>query len=188
MERSEHQKRVDKFMKLAGQEVPNKPVIPDEKTRLLRAKLILEEASELIKGLGFQIIALIDESIIVDPSQKYEPNLVEISDGIADVIVVTTGTASACGINSEAVQILVDENNLAKFGPGGYRRRDGKWVKPKNHLPPNIKEELESQRKQDNCCISNTEESFSCSEDNDEKNNKECIIVSGDSSSSLGDD
>jgi predicted HAD superfamily Cof-like phosphohydrolase len=32
----------------------------------------------------------------------------------------------------------VDQNNLAKFGPGGHRREDGKWVKPPDHKPPDI--------------------------------------------------
>lgn len=43
-------------------------------------------------------------------------------------------------------QQLVDENNLAKFGPGGYRRDDGKWIKPPGHKPPAIAKALRWQQ------------------------------------------
>ncbi|RME85522.1 MAG: hypothetical protein D6785_04320, partial [Planctomycetota bacterium] len=53
--KSPHQKRVEEFMRLAGQEIPEVPTLPDEKTRLLRSKLILEEALETIHALGFAV-------------------------------------------------------------------------------------------------------------------------------------
>jgi len=145
--RSSHQKRVDEFMKLANQEVPSSPIVPSESTRRLRCKLILEEALETINALGFDIC--IDEDMKLIPSDfdtgfidftvnDSGPNLVEIADGCADIKVVTTGTLTACGIDDEELQIAVDENNLAKFGPGSYRRDDGKWMKPPDHRPPDI--------------------------------------------------
>lgn len=36
----------------------------------------------------------------------------------------------------------VDASNLAKFGPGGRRREDGKWLKPDDWQPPRIQEVL----------------------------------------------
>jgi len=42
-------------MQQAGQETPSKPTIPDEATRLLRARLILEEALETISALGVEM-------------------------------------------------------------------------------------------------------------------------------------
>lgn len=145
--RSLHQQRVDKFMKLAGQETPSSPVIPSKETRRLRCKLILEECIETINALGFDVqidgdLTLIssdfDTGFISFPCRKSGPNLVEIADGCADIKVVTTGTLTACGIDDEELQIAVDENNLAKFGPGSYRRDDGKWMKPPDHSPPDI--------------------------------------------------
>src|SRR4051812_25135467 len=55
--RSPHQQRVDQFMRLAGQAVPDEPTEPSEKDRILRAKLIYEEVvPELIRrGLGVEI-------------------------------------------------------------------------------------------------------------------------------------
>jgi predicted HAD superfamily Cof-like phosphohydrolase len=65
-------------------------------------------------------------------------NTAEVIDGCCDLKVVTTGTLSAFGLPDELFQEEVDTNNLAKFGPGGRRREDGKWVKPPNHKPPDI--------------------------------------------------
>ena len=150
--RSNHQKRVDSFMTLAQQDVPHKPTIPSCDIRKLRCKLILEEVLETINALGFDVC--IDQEYTLMPSDfdtgfidfiqnKEGPNIIEIADGCADIKVVTTGTLSACGIDDEELQVVVDENNLAKFGPGSYRREDGKWVKPSNHQPPDIKSILE---------------------------------------------
>jgi predicted HAD superfamily Cof-like phosphohydrolase len=147
--KSEHQQRVEELMVKAGQEIPDKPTIPSLEIRKLRATLILEEATECIRGLGFEPISndsewYDDHKLIL--TNIHEPNLEEIADGCWDTIVVTTGTLSACGIHDIEGQKEVDNNNLAKFGPGGYRRDDGKWVKPPNHPKPDIKGILERQK------------------------------------------
>lgn len=147
--RSEHQLAVDEFMTRAGQHLPDKPTIPDAATRILRAKLIMEEALETIKAMG--VMLWCDE----DPSVKLQyddmgftamtedkVNLVEVVDGCCDIAVVTTGTLSAFGVSNLGPQRLVDESNLAKFGEGGYCREDGKWIKPPNWQPPNLLREL----------------------------------------------
>lgn len=180
----------------ARQDVPSKPVIPDENTRVLRAKLILEEALETVKALGVKVELQPDEggsmwsgsSHAIDDlsrmrfSASGEADLEGIADGCADVIVVTTGTLIACGIKDEDLQEEVDENNLKKFrhtcpecgsvsskdaeAPGeqgipaeawrkcrgcgrvyrsGYRREDGKWVKPEGFKGPDVKKVIEDQ-------------------------------------------
>ncbi len=151
-----NQQKVEKFMRLAGQECPSQPTMPDAKTRVLRAKLILEEAFELIeKGLGINIKAppislpgpsgpyvIHADQLTLDPIR--EPDMIELVDGIADLNVVNIGTAISSGVAMAYLQDLVDENNLAKFGPGGYRSDGsdgnpaGKWVKPPGHKPPDI--------------------------------------------------
>lgn len=141
-EKSLHQQRVEDFMVKAGQEVPTKPTVPSEEVRLLRAKLILEEALETIDALGFCVEVIINS----DGSQTMSkpiyvphdrgPNLNEVVDGCCDIRVVTTGTLSAFGIADVGPQRAVDESNLRKFGPGGYRRDDGKWIKPTDWVAP----------------------------------------------------
>lgn len=123
-------------MRLANQDVPNEPLEePSEKLRLLRAKIIYEEVvPELIRdGLGVQIRTMDYHDNPTD-KVKFEYsiggpfNLVETIDGCMDASVVIIGTLSALGIPDEPFLIEVDNNNLAKFGPGGlsvrrYRRK-----------------------------------------------------------------
>ncbi len=138
--KSKHQRRVERFMQLAGQELPDRPFLPDLETRKLRANLILEEATETIKALGFSLGFDYGDNIVLVDDCK--PDLEQIIDGCSDLSVVTIGTLSACGIPDEAVLKITDENNLAKFGAGGYRREDGKWIKPPDHKPPDYSEVL----------------------------------------------
>ena len=135
-------------MLLAKQEVPDIPVMPNVKTRVLRAKLIFEEAMETINdGLAVDVIIDVDGERVslANAMTKYlsfeafdTPDLVKIADGCADLSVVTTGTLLASGIRDEKLLELVDQNNLDKGGPGHYIRDDGKLVKPPNHKPPDI--------------------------------------------------
>lgn len=146
--RSPHQQRVEQFMRLAGQATPDRPMVPDEATRRLRAKLILEEALETVEALGFAVevdktVRVRIEDVCVVPYG--EPNLLQIVDGCCDLSVVTSGTLSSCGVAGEEPQRAVDEANLRKFGPGGHRREDGKWVKPSDWVPPLLTDILAGQ-------------------------------------------
>lgn len=120
--KSDHQLRVEEFMRRAKQEVPDHPITPDPKTRVLRAKLILEEALETIwKGLGVNLTLKVGDgyedvemkALDFEVLKPYDP--IETADGCADIKVVTTGTLTACGIADEALQEEVDASNLDKF-------------------------------------------------------------------------
>lgn len=127
--KTEHQQRVEEFMVKAKQEIPDRPTLPDEKTRRLRAKLILEEALETVRELGFHLVVSgmhDDETIDLTDKETFRkhvfpettqagPSLEGIADGCCDIIVVTSGTLSACGIADDSVQREVDCNNLRKF-------------------------------------------------------------------------
>lgn len=144
------QSRVEAFMRMARQAVPRKPTEPSERTRLLRAALILEEALELIRdGLGIDLTVEVQEptrghqwqylrfeDVCYVSERKF--NMLETVDGCTDLAVVTTGTLSACGVSDAAVQEETDLNNLAKFGPGHHLREDGKLIKPRGHQPPDF--------------------------------------------------
>jgi predicted HAD superfamily Cof-like phosphohydrolase len=160
-----HINAVREFMRRAGQQIPRHPVVPDVDTRVLRAKLIMEEALETITALGVQVrrplrsggsVSSYTELLLRANDLIFEAclpvDLVEVADGCADIIVVTTGTALACGIDLEPVQQMVDKSNLAKFGPGGYRRDDGKWIKPPDWEAPPIEDELRRQSVDQGIC------------------------------------
>ena len=154
---TDHAYMVAAFAKLAGQEIPEAPCIPDEKTRILRAKLIMEEALETVRGLGVVFVTNMDSSGVIDidrlkdgrivaiPDDFHDPDLIEIVDGCLDLRVVTTGTLVACGIpDIRDLQEMVDVNNIVKFrkDKDGYRREDGKWVKPSDHPKVKVEEFL----------------------------------------------
>ena len=142
-----HYQRVKAFMENAGQATPQKITIPDDHTRLLRARLILEEALETAHALGISV-QVNKEDVTIDKCELLSNKPVDVegvADGCADISVVTVGTLIAFGIDDEKLLQEVDEANLRKFGPGGYAREDGKWMKPSDWTPPDIVGVLESQ-------------------------------------------
>lgn len=154
---TEHQLRVEELMRRADQLLPEYIQVPTLAVRLLRARLILEEAFETIDALGVQIgVTWFGKNIGTDHSpvitfENIEMQIVKdcdiigVADGCADVSVVTIGTLSAFGIHDKSLLEAVDKNNLEKFGPGGYKDTHGKWIKPPNHKPPSIRAILEAQ-------------------------------------------
>ena len=129
-----HAARIRSFMQKAGQATPDAPVIPSEEIRILRAKLILEEALETVRGLGVGVRLGPDGEVVSSKATNLDfyiegpVDLEEVVDGCADISVVTIGTLIAFGIDA----------NLRKFAPGGHRRADGKWIKPPDWTPPDI--------------------------------------------------
>jgi len=157
--KTNHQTRVEAFMQAANQMTPDRPCTPIKEVRLLRAKLIFEEAMETINALGVEVVfdtpdtegircklndpttGRVTEHAFFDAGED-TVDLIEIADGCADIHVVTTGTLSACGIADEMLQAEVDYNNLAKFGEGHSIREDGKLIKPPGHKGPSVGEIL----------------------------------------------
>ena len=138
-----HQQRIEQFMRGCKQEVPMVPTIPSQKIRLLRARLILEEALETVEALGFA--PTWDEGLdSFDIVPHGKPDLVGIADGCADLSVVTYGTLSACGVADESVLAAVDENNLEKLEKGTVDEH-GKLQKPPGHQPPDLEKILRAQ-------------------------------------------
>lgn len=142
-----HYRRVQRFMHLASQNFPQRPTDLDDYTRILRARLILEECLETIRdGLGVAVsnngdsITATTAPFVFTAVRPF--NMTETIDGCMDIAVVTTGTLIACGVPNLALQEEVDLNNLAKFGPGGHRDANGKWIKPPNHPKPRLAEML----------------------------------------------
>lgn len=161
--KSKHQQRVELFMLLAGQDVPAKPCLLTPEVRVLRAKLIFSEAVQELIALGLRVsihagnqdqstVSLFDsDTKFTFTAMEGDMDIIEFVDGCHDTAVVTTGSLSAAGIADEPGQKATDENNLAKFGPGGYRsdgtdgNPKGKWIKPAGHKPPDFVKVLKRQ-------------------------------------------
>lgn len=120
-------------------------VIPSPETRRVRARLVLEEALELIKDLGFKLTC---EHIQLDSRDSLKngdlvlhdtgnPDLWGVIDSCIDVNYVTTGTLAAFGVPDAPHIHAVNEANDNKF-PKGVATVDanGKYTKPDGWQPP----------------------------------------------------
>jgi len=113
----EAQQMVLKFHKEFDIHIAETPSVADEKTQALRVRLIQEEFDEL--------------------KEAFKKNdLPHIAKELADLLYVVYGTAISYGIDMEPVFQEVQRSNMSKVG--GYKREDGKWVKPATYSPANI--------------------------------------------------
>ena len=96
-----------------------------EETKRLRTRLIQEEFDELKESMA-------------------SGNLALVAKELADLLYVVYGTAVSYGIDMEPVFREVHRSNLSKVG--GYKRDDGKWVKPATYSPACLEPILDAQR------------------------------------------
>lgn len=150
---SNHQVLVEEFMRKAEQEVPFNPTIPDADVRLLRARLVAEEALELIEALGIFLVDKTTGSVLSFDKLNFmcewpvAVDIAKVADGVCDTRVVATGTLSAFGLCDWQLQQAIDLSNLEKFGPGGHKHPEtGKWIKPENWKTPDLAKLIDLQR------------------------------------------
>ena len=111
---SDAQSMVEAFHRAFDILVHRSPTVVDERTRELRIRLIQEEFEELKEAL-------------------IHGDLESISKEVADLLYVVYGTAVSYGIDMDPVFREVHRSNMSKVG--GYKREDGKWVKPATYSP-----------------------------------------------------
>lgn len=97
--------------------IGDRPLIPPEATRQLRVRLIQEEFAELQEAMAAQ-------------------DLPGVAKELADLLYVVYGTAVSYGVDMDPVFREVHRSNLSKVG--GYKREDGKWVKPPTYSPADV--------------------------------------------------
>lgn len=126
------------------------PGIIDRTDRELRARLILEEATEAIVALVGHVTA---ERMVSQRLSEIEQGVgvvmqdtIEIAQELADVCVVTLGTAVAAGIDLAPVFDEVMAANERKVGPGARVREDGKLLKPEGWVGPDVAAVLARQK------------------------------------------
>ncbi|MCC2640647.1 MAG: uncharacterized protein K0S45_1060 [Nitrospira sp.] len=118
------QAMVEEFHRKFEIAVKESPTIPEDATRQLRIRLIQEEFDELKEAMATQ-------------------DLVGIAKELADLLYVVYGTALSYGMDMEPVFREVHRSNLSKVG--GYKRADGKWVKPPTYSPAQVEPILAAQ-------------------------------------------
>lgn len=115
---------------------------PQIRDGMLRAKLIMEEASETANALtgkpvGWTIGMAVDpENCGGISSGCKQPDFIEAIDGQCDLIVVTLGTTVRMGIDLDPFMAEVHRTNMTK--KDGPIREDGKRLKPEGWEPPNL--------------------------------------------------
>jgi predicted HAD superfamily Cof-like phosphohydrolase len=113
------------LMKQFKQQVKESPELPDPETRLLRARLVFEEALEFVKGCGCTVTrtiaglngeqqtAVIDDiGVVLDANGT--PDFVEYVDGCIDQLVVTYGALNAAGVKAQPAWDEVQRSNMSK--------------------------------------------------------------------------
>lgn len=98
-------------------------VVPREE-RLLRIRLVLEEAGEL-------------EDAILDQ------DLEQILDGLCDLLYVTYGTALTFGLGGVLKEAFAEVHRSNMTKAGGPKRKDGKVMKPEGFSPPDLQSILQ---------------------------------------------
>jgi len=123
------QDKIAEFMKKINQNVRTKPTtnIP-YREKMLRIKLIIGEVSELIDAMS-------------------NDNLIEIADGLGDILYVIYGTCNTYGIHIEDIFDEIHRSNLTKSVEDGGEDSSGKVLKGPNYSPPDIKSLIDKQIK-----------------------------------------
>lgn len=143
------QTKIRKWMQAVGQEAPDCPVWPDNITKHLRLRLLLEEVLELAEALGTHVVArkknhalTIDDLYYITQPAKIEnldEALTEVADALADISYVNYGAANAFGIDMEPIEDEVQRSNDSKIIDGYKDPQTGKWKKGKSYSPPKLK-------------------------------------------------
>ena len=118
------QKMVQEFHEQFDIHVGATPSVPNEATQTLRNRLIKEEFEEFQEAMQSK-------------------DLSAMAKELADLLYVVYGTAVSLGIDMEPVFKEVHRSNMSKIG--GYKREDGKWVKPPTYSPASLERILETQ-------------------------------------------
>ena len=119
------QAMVDEFHRKFSILAQSTPTDLNEETKRLRIRLIEEEFDEL------------KESMVGG-------DLAAVAKEMADLLYVVYGTAVSYGIDMDPVFREVHRSNMSTVG--GYKREDGKWVKPATYSPARIEPILAEQR------------------------------------------
>jgi predicted HAD superfamily Cof-like phosphohydrolase len=127
--------KVGEFHKAFGVEEPKVPTLPSEEVIELRLSLMDEELHEVIDALGYYRHT--DDGGHEILRDRLDRNLADIAKELADLLVVTYGTARAFGIPIDEVFDAVHRSNMSKLGEDGkpIRREDGKVLKGPNYQP-----------------------------------------------------
>lgn len=141
---------VREFHTAFGHPVASHINTPDADVRLLRYKLIMEEALEFGRAIGVSGLVELNDSqfnALVKSylggqhiSPAHEPDLVEAADALGDIDYVVQGANLVFGFPSHAVTEEIHTANMSKLGADGKPIYDagGKVQKGPNYRKPDV--------------------------------------------------
>ncbi len=125
------QKMVQEFHEQFDIHIAATPSVPDDATQILRHRLIKEEFEEFQEAMQSK-------------------DLSAMAKELADLLYVVYGTAVSLGIDMEPIFKEVHRSNMSKVG--GYKREDGKWVKPPTYSPASLDAIISTQKVSPKTC------------------------------------
>lgn len=137
MRHNYHVTPVLEFHEAFGHPVAWSPTVATAELRVLRAKLLLEEALEFVEAAGLEVTGNpANPNLTV--RQDAQPDLVKMADALADVRVIADGSNIVFGLPGNKIFLLAHEANMSKLGADGkpIYRSDGKILKGPNFRPP----------------------------------------------------
>ncbi len=153
------QLQVQAFMQGVGQHAPDRPFIPEPKTRRLRVGLIIEEALELALATGVYVevkspagpneqqhATITDRPDAISEhnlsssfaADAREQMLIGAGDAFADLLYVVYGGAVAYGLDMDPLFAEVQRSNMTKLIDGHPDPVTGKWIKGPKYSPANL--------------------------------------------------
>ncbi len=105
------------YLKYRQEPLPTSPIIPNVQERDLAARIVKEESRELVDAMEWG-------------------DIVEVADGVADLIWVAIWAGLVHGIPIEPIWEEVRRTNMNKLPPD---KPGGKIRKPEGWTPPDIK-------------------------------------------------
>lgn len=129
---------VEAFHKAMGIPVRRTPTMPSEAERLMRARLVYEEANEVVRALGCKVSYGLDgRDVVIDHGVLV--SRVDIAHELSDLLYVAHGGLAEMGAPPE-VFAEVHRANMSKLDDDGKPvfREDGKVMKGPNYRPPDV--------------------------------------------------
>lgn len=115
---ADYYQSVINFHRMVGLPVATKPKNISGPALANRNRLMLEELSEYNEAVA-------------------KGNIPKIADALADTLVTVFGTAAEHGIPMDEVFRQIHASNMTK--KDGHRDKGGKWIKPDNYIPVDLK-------------------------------------------------
>ena len=150
-------KRVAEFHTAFGHPISQTPTPGGAELREFRARILLEEVSELLQAMGVTATLTVGpakvecEIIVQSCKEDHEIDLANMAKETQDVSYVLEGNNLVFGMASDALGQLVHDSNMSRVGSDGkpILREDGKILKGPNfwRAEPEIQKVLDICRK-----------------------------------------